>query len=186
MAAVSSEASGLAGRYAGALFDLAKEQEVLDQVQEDLAGVKGLLAESADFTRLIESPAISKDDQVKALTAVAEKAGLADLTKKFLGLLAAKRRAFALPGVIDAYDALLADEKGLVQAEVISAVELTEAQAEDVQKNISKSVGKTVTMTRRVDPSLLGGLVVRVGSRMIDASLKTKLHQLELAMKGAA
>ena len=186
MAAETSEASGLAGRYAGALFDLAKDQGTLDQVQTDLSGLKGLLAESAALTRLIESPAISRDDQVKALTAVAKQAGAADLTIKVLGLLADKRRAFALPGIIDAYAALLADEKGEVQAEVASALPLTEAQAKDVQDKISKSVGKTVTMTQRVDPSLLGGLVVRVGSRMIDASLKTKLHQLELAMKGAA
>ncbi|MEM7044938.1 MAG: F0F1 ATP synthase subunit delta [Pseudomonadota bacterium] len=184
--AASTEASGLAGRYAGALFDLAKDGKALDQVQADLSGLKGLLDESTDLRRLIESPAISKDDQVKALTAVAKKAGASELATKFLGLLAAKRRAFVLPDVIDAYGALLADEKGEVQAEVVSAMELTDAQAADVKAKISKSVGKTVTMTQRVDPSLLGGLVVRVGSRMIDASLKTKLHQLELAMKGAA
>jgi len=184
--AAQSRASGLAGRYAGALFDLAKEQKALDQVQVDLTGLKGLLNESADLTRLIESPAISKDDQVKALTAVSKKAGASALTTKFLGLIANKRRAFTLPAVIEAYGSLLAEEKGEAQAEVISAMALTEAQAKDVQEKISKSVGKTVTMTQRVDPSLMGGLVVRVGSRMIDASLKTKLHQLELAMKGAA
>lgn len=184
--AANSTASGLAGRYAGALFDLAKEGKALDQVQADLTGLNALLDESADLTRLIESPAISRDDQVKALTAVAKKAGASDLTTKFLGLLADKRRAFALPAMIEAYGSLLAEEKGEAQAEVVSAVALTKEQADDVQKKISKSVGKTVTMTQRVDPSLLGGLVVRVGSRMIDASLKTKLHQLELAMKGAA
>ena len=186
MAAASSGASGLAGRYAGALFDLAKDQKALDQVQEDLQGFRALLDESGDLSRLIRSPAISKDDQVKALTAVAKKAGASELTSKFLGLLADKRRAFALPAVVDAYASLLAEEKGEVQAEVVSAIALTDAQAEDVKAKISKSVGKTVTMTSSVDPSLMGGLVVRVGSRMIDASLKTKLHQLELAMKGAA
>ncbi|MEM9441702.1 MAG: F0F1 ATP synthase subunit delta [Pseudomonadota bacterium] len=182
----NSRASGLAGRYAGALFDLAKDQGSLDQIQVDLSSLKRLLAESADLTRLIESPAISRDDQVTALTAVAKTAGASDLTTKFLGLLADKRRAFVLPDVIDSYASLLSEEKGEEQAEVISAIALTEAQAKDVQNKISQSVGKTVTMTQRVDPSLLGGLVVRVGSRMIDASLKTKLHQLELAMKGAA
>lgn len=186
MAAASSGASGLAGRYAGALFDLANEQKALDQVHEDLQGFMALLHDSDDLSRLIESPAISKDDQVKALTAIAKKAGASDLTTKFMGLLADKRRAFVLPDVIDAYAVLLAEEKGLVQAEVVSAIELTQAQVDDVKDKISKSVGKTVTMTQRVDPSLMGGLVVRVGSRMIDASLKTKLHQLELAMKGAA
>lgn len=186
MAAASSGASGIAGRYAGALFDLANDQKALDQVQEDLQGFKALLDESSDLSRLIRSPAISKDDQGKALTAVAKEAGASELTIKFLGLLAEKRRAFALPAVIDAYAALLADEKGEVQAEVISAIALTDAQADDVKAKISKSVGKTVNMTSSVDPSLMGGLVVRVGSRMIDASLKTKLHQLELAMKGAA
>ena len=186
MAAASTVTSGIAGRYAGALFDLAKEQGALDQVQSDLSGLKGLLAESADLTRLIESPAIAKDDQVKALTAVSKKAGASDLTTRFLGLLADKRRAFALPDVIEAYEAMLSDEKGEVQAELTSAVELTDEQKDAVREKISQSVGKTVTMTSSVDPGLLGGLVVRVGSRMIDASLKTKLHQLELAMKGAA
>ena len=108
------------------MFDLAKDQKALDQVQEDLSGLKGCLAESADLTRLIESPAISRDDQVKALTAVAKKAGASELTTKFLGLLADKRRAFALPDVIDAYASLLSDEKGEEQAEVISAIALTE------------------------------------------------------------
>lgn len=186
MAAASASTSGLAGRYAGALFDLAKDQSVLDGVQADLSSFKGLLAESADLTRLIESPAISKEDQVKALTAVAEKAGALELTTKFLGLLASKRRAFALPQIIDAYAAMLSDEKGEVKADLVSAVELSKDQTDAVRDKISKSVGKTVTMTSSVDPGLLGGLVVRVGSRMIDASLKTKLHQLELAMKGAA
>ena len=186
MAATSSGASGLAGRYAGALFDLAKEHNLLDQVQADLSGLKGLLSESADLTRLIESPAISKDEQVGAITAVARKAGASELTIRFLGLLSEKRRAFALPQIIDAYGSLLSDEKGEVQADVISAIALSQEQADDMKQKISQSVGKTVDMTLRVDPSLLGGLVVRVGSRMIDASLKTKLHQLELAMKGAA
>ncbi len=186
MAAASTDASGLAGRYAGALFDLAKDQGALDQVQADLSSFKGMLAASADLTRLIESPAIARDDQVRALTSVARAAGASDLTIRFLGLLADKRRAFALPQIIDAFGAMLAEEKGEVVAELASAVELSEAQVDTVRKTISKSVGKTVTMTLTVDPSLLGGLVVRVGSRMIDASLKTKLHQLELAMKGAA
>ena len=138
------------------------------------------------YKKRLEDEEAIRYHAAKALTAIAKQAGAADLTTKFVGLLADKRRAFALPGIIDAYAALLADEKGEVQAEVASALPLTEAQAKDVQDKISKSVGKTVTMTQRVDPSLLGGLVVRVGSRMIDASLKTKLHQLELAMKGAA
>lgn len=184
--AASTDVSGLAGRYAGALFDLAKEQGALDQVQADLLSFKNMLAASADLTRLIKSPAISRDDQVRALTSVARAADISDLTTRFLGLLADKRRAFALPQIIDAFDAMLAEEKGEVVAELASAVELSEAQVDAVRKNISKSVGKTVTMTLTVDPGLLGGLVVRVGSRMIDASLKTKLHQLELAMKGAA
>jgi F-type H+-transporting ATPase subunit delta len=168
------------------LFDLAKDQKALDQVQSDLSAFKGLLLESADLARLIESPAISRDEQVKALTAVAKAAGASDLTTRFLGLLADKRRAFALPGVIDAFSGMLSEEKGEVAAELVSAIALSKEQTEAIQDKISKSVGKTVTMTSSVDPGLLGGLVVRVGSRMIDASLKTKLHQLELAMKGAA
>jgi F-type H+-transporting ATPase subunit delta len=184
--AASANASGLAGRYAGALFELARDRDALDQVAADLSGLKGLISESADFARLIASPVLTRDEQSRALTAIAGKANTHPLTQQFLGLIAQKRRAFVLPNIADAYQALLAAHKGEVTAEVTSAVELSPEQIEVIRTKIAAAERKDVTMATTVDPSLLGGLVVRVGSHMIDASLKTKLHQLELAMKGAA
>lgn len=186
MPASSVRGSGLAGRYAVALFELAQEQNCLDAVERDLHALRDLLAESADLERLIRSPALSRDEQARALAAVGKRAGFAPLTLQFLGLLAHKRRLFALPDVIEAYDAMLAEHRGEVGAEVVSAVPLTEEQLESVRKQLAAAVGQTVKLSTTVDPSLLGGLVVRVGSRMIDASIRTKLHQLELALKGAA
>jgi F-type H+-transporting ATPase subunit delta len=178
--------SGLAGRYAVALFDLAQEQDALDAVAGDLHRLRDLLAGSADLERLIRSPVVSRDEQARAITAIGERAGFAPLTLQFLGLLAHKRRLFALPDVIAAYDAMLAEYRGEVGAEVVSAVPLSPEQLESVERQLSAAVGQTVKLSTEVDPGLLGGLVVRVGSRMIDASIRTKLHQLELALKGAA
>ncbi|HLT01876.1 MAG TPA: F0F1 ATP synthase subunit delta [Geminicoccaceae bacterium] len=178
--------SGLAGRYAVALFELAQEQDALDEVARDLHALRDLLAESADLERLIRSPVLSRDEQARALAAVGERAGFAPLTLKFLGLLAHKRRLFALPDVIEAYDAMLAEHRGEVGAEVVSAIPLSDEQLASVREQLAAAVGQTVKLSTKVDPGLLGGLVVRVGSRMIDASIRTKLHQLELALKGAA
>lgn len=186
MPASSVHVSGLAGRYAVALFELAQEQDALDAVAGDLHALRDLLDESADLERLIRSPVLSRDEQARALAAIGERAGFASLTRQFLGLLAHKRRLFALPDVIVAYDAMLAEHRGEVGAEVASAVPLSEEQLESVKKQLAAAVGQTVKLSTTVDPSLLGGLVVRVGSRMIDASIRTKLHQLELALKGAA
>ena len=186
MPASSIHVSGLAGRYAVALFELAQEQESLDVVASDLHALRGMLAESADLERLIRSPVLSREEQARAITAVGERAGFAPLTLQFLGLLAHKRRLFALPDVIAAYDAMLAEHRGEVGAEVVSAVPLSPEQLESVERQLTAAVGQTVKLSTAVDPNLLGGLVVRVGSRMIDASIRTKLHQLELALKGAA
>ena len=125
-------------------------------------------------------------EQARALAALGERAGFAPLTRQFLGLLAHKRRLFALPEVIAAYDAMLAEHRGEVGAEVVSAVPLAPEQLQSVQRQLAGAVGKEVKLATAVDPSLLGGLIVRVGSRMIDASIRTKLRQLELALKGAA
>jgi F-type H+-transporting ATPase subunit delta len=176
----------LAGRYAVALFELAQEQDALDAVAGDLHTLRDLLEGSADLERLIRSPVLSRDEQARAITAVGERAGFAPLTLQFLGLLAHKRRLFALPDVIAAYDAMLSEHRGEVGAEVLSAVPLSAEQLESVKRQLSAAVGQTVKLATTVDPSLLGGLIVRVGSRMIDASIRTKLHQLELALKGAA
>jgi F-type H+-transporting ATPase subunit delta len=184
--ASSVHASGLAGRYAVALFELAEEQSALDVVAGDLHSLREMLAESADLARLIRSPVLSREEQARALNALGARAGFAPLTQQFLGLLAHKRRLFALPQVIEAYDAMLAEHRGEVGAEAVSAVPLSPEQLESVQRQLAAAVGQTVKLSTAVDPSLLGGLIVRVGSRMIDASIRTKLHQLELALKGAA
>jgi F-type H+-transporting ATPase subunit delta len=178
--------SGLAGRYAAALFDLAKDRDALDAIAGDLRGLQGMIAESADLRRLIQSPVLSRDEQGRALAALGAKAGFEPLTRQFLGVLAHQRRLFALPEVVEAYDAMLAEHKGEIGAEVVSAVPLSEAQLASVQQHLSAAVGQAVKLSTAVDPNLLGGLVVRVGSRMIDASIRTKLHQLELALRGAA
>jgi F-type H+-transporting ATPase subunit delta len=176
----------LAGRYAVALFELARDQDALDEVAGDLTGFRSLLQESADLRRLIESPVLSREDQGRAISALGERAGFAGLTQQFLGLLAQKRRLFALPAIIEAYLAMLGQHKGEVSAELVSAVALTDEQLAAVKEQLSKAVGQSVTLATAVDPHLLGGLVVRVGSRMIDASLRTKLQRLETVMKGAA
>lgn len=176
----------MAGRYALALFELAQDGDSLDAVANDLAGFKGMLAESADLRRLIRSPIASREDQGKALAAIGERAGFAKLTNQFLGLVAEHRRLFVMPEVIETYGALLAEHKGEVGAELVSAVPLSDDQMELLKKQLSGSMGQQISLTARVDPGLLGGVVVRVGSRMLDASLRTKLRRLELAMKGAA
>jgi F-type H+-transporting ATPase subunit delta len=184
--ASSAIASGVAGRYALALFELARDSDALDAVAADLASFESMLAESADLRRLIRSPVVSRGDQGKALAALGERAGFGALTAKFFGVIAEHRRLFALPGVIAAFRAMFAEHKGEVGAELVSAVPLQAPQVATLEKQLSAAVGKQVMLAARVDPGLLGGLVVRVGSRMLDASLRTKLRQLELAMKGAA
>jgi F-type H+-transporting ATPase subunit delta len=184
--ASSVHASGLAGRYAAALFELAQDQSVLDAVAADLHGLRDMVEGSTDLERLIRSPVLSRDEQARAVAALGERAGFGELTKRFLGVLAQKRRLFALPEIVEAYDAMLAEHKGEVGAEVVSAVPLSAEQLESVRRHLGAAVGQTVKLSTAVDPNLLGGLVVRLGSRMIDASIRTKLHQLELALKGAA
>lgn len=169
-----------------ALFELAEEGGALDEVAGDLDGLAGLLDESSDLRRLIRSPVLGRDEQGRAIATIGERAGFQELTRNFLGFLANKRRLFALHDIIDAYRAMLAEHRGEVGAELISAVPLGDAQLERIRAQLGTSVGQTVNLTTAVDPELLGGLVIRVGSRMVDASLRSKLHQLELAMKGAA
>jgi F-type H+-transporting ATPase subunit delta len=184
---VASEAtgvSGLAERYAAALFDLADERKELDAVAADLQTLRGALRESADLRRLIRSPVLSRGDQGRALGAVAAEARLQPTTSNFLGLLAQNRRLFALPEMIEGFLRRLAERRGEVTAQVVAAQPLTPQQSEAVNEQLRRAVGRRVAVDIRVDPSLLGGLVVKVGSRMVDASLKSKLHRLQLAMKG--
>ena len=184
---MASEATGggqLAERYALALFELADEAKALDETAGDLRALKALISESADLRRLIRSPVIARAEQGKAVAALAQRAELQPLTRNFLGLLARNRRLFALPAMIDRFLANLAARRGEVTAEVVAAQELTPAQRDSLGDQLRKAVGQKVAVELSVDPSLLGGLVVRLGSRMVDASLKSKLRRLEMTMKG--
>ena len=187
MSQVSSNvigATGLSGRYATALFELADEEKALDDVASDLASVGVMIEESDDLQRLIRSPIISRDDQLDAMDAVLEAARVGRLTRNFIGVVTRNRRLFGLPGMIKDYQALLAAARGEATAEVTSAQPLSDAQMSAVENSIKKAMGTKVAIDAKVDESLLGGLVVKVGSRMVDTSLKTKLSQLRLAMKG--
>ena len=177
-------ATGLAGRYATALFELADEEKQLDQVAEDLGTVGAMLDESDDLNRLIRSPVISKEDQQNAMQALLEEAGVSQLSRNFIGVVIDNRRLFSLPGMIKGYLALLASARGEATAEVVSAKPLTDAQQQAITDSLRQAVGTKVAIDASVDETLLGGLIVKVGSRMVDTSLKTKLAQLRLAMKG--
>ena len=183
MAGDESSVSGVAGRYATALFDLAKDQGAVDAVANDLTAIEGLTAESADLTRLVRSPVFSAADQSRAFTAVLEKAGISALTQNFIKVIAHNRRLFALPDMIRDFRTLYARLKGEVTAEVTSAQPLTDAQRGDLLDSLRASLGKNILLTSMVDPSILGGLIVKAGSRMIDSSIKSKLNNLKFAMK---
>ena len=178
--------AGVAGRYASALFDLAREQNAVSEVEQDLVKFQQLYDLSPDFQRLIRSPVIAADDQARALQSVLDKAGVGGLAKNFFALVAKNRRLFAAPDMVRAFLALAAKARGEVTAEVASAHPLTDAQAEALKAALKASVGKDVKLAAKVDPSLIGGLVVKLGSRMVDSSLKTKLANLSLSLKGGA
>ena len=176
--------TGLAGRYANAVFELAREQGVVDGVDGDLQAIKAMMAASAELRRLVKSPVFGHEEQVRALRPVLEKMGVQPLTEKFLLTLAAKRRLFALENVIAAYERLVARVKGEIQAEVTSAHPLNDAQTAELKAMLKAKLGRDPRLNAKVDPTLLGGLVVKVGSRMIDSSLRTKLAGLKAAMRG--
>ncbi|MEQ8746111.1 F0F1 ATP synthase subunit delta [Pyruvatibacter sp.] len=185
MAGGNANISGVAGRYASALFDLARDAGSIDVVAGDLAGVATMMNDSADLRDLIKSPLYDRDDQTKAMAALLERAGANDLTKKFVGLVVANRRLFALDGIIGAYKALVAQHRGEVSAEVTSAHPLTDAQVQKLTETLKAATGSEVTLSTKVDNGLLGGLVVKLGSRMVDTSLRSKLNRMKLAMKEA-
>ena len=184
---MSSNAKGLAGRYAGALYVLTVEAKSTDAVSADLAAVKSLIAENDDMAMLVSSPAYSRTEQSRAIQAVLTAAKANPLTIKFVGAIAENGRLFALPQIIQAFIDEVARRNGQVSAEVVSAVALDEARQKSVKETVSQIAGsENISLSLRVDPSLIGGLVVRIGSRLIDTSLKTKLNRLEAAMKGVA
>lgn len=180
-----SKVSNVGERYAQALFDLANDERQVGAVEADLKSLKAALADSRDLRILLASPRFSADDKGKGLAAIAAKAKLKDTTRKFLGLLAANGRANALGEVITGFERLSAAARGAVSAEVVTAVPLTSAQAKGVAQALRQALGKDPEITTRVDPALLGGIKVRVGSRLFDASLKSKLDSLKFALKRA-
>jgi F-type H+-transporting ATPase subunit delta len=177
--------SGLAGRYATALFELASESKALDAVGSDLTRLSALIDGSKDLARLVRSPVFSREDQGKAIGAVLDRLGVDQLTKNFIGLLAQKRRLFALPGIVRDFETLLANQRGQMSAEVVSAQPLKAEQRTALAGTLKDALKREVRIAERVDPTLLGGLIVKVGSRQIDSTLKSKLVRLERAMKGA-
>ena len=176
--------SGISGRYAIALFELAVDGKALPTVEADLASLRAMIADSDDLNALVTSPIYSSEQQLAGINAVANAAKLSPLTVKFLGVLATNRRLSSLSGVIRAFEQLVADHRGEVSATVVSAKALTKAQEASLAKNLKAAIGSDVTIDAAVDEDLIGGLKVQVGSQMIDSSLKTKLDNLAISMKG--
>lgn len=172
-------------RYAQALFELADEAGALSAVEADMKALKAMIAESTDLRRLISSPAFSTEDKTKALTAIGAEAQLHDLSRNFLGLIAANGRAAALSEVVAQFERLAADRRGAMAAEITTAVKLSVAQQKAVAAAIRQAFGKDPELSTRIDPSILGGIKVRVGSKLFDASLKSRLDQLKFALKRA-
>ena len=174
----------MAGRYANAVFELAQDQKAVDAVSADLGSLRRALESSPDLARLVRSPVFSAEDQAKALKAILEKMGAHPLTSKFVLLLAHKRRLFALIQVIAAYEHLLAKSRGETEAEITAARHLNDDEIAELKAVLKTGLGKEPRLHSRIDPTLLGGLIVKIGSRMIDSSLRTKLDSLRAAMKG--
>lgn len=177
--------SGVAGRYALALFELARDENALDTVTAGLDTFEALLRESPDLQRLVRSPVYSAEDQVRAIGAVLDRAGISGLTANFIRLVATRRRLFALPGMITAYRALVARSRGVVSAEVRLAEEPSPRVMDEIKAALRAMTSSEVDLRVKIDPALIGGLVVQVGSRMIDASLRTKLNSIRIAMREA-
>lgn len=177
--------TGLAARYALALFDLADERKALDQVAEDLTKVESAIAGSAALQRLVRNPVLSRAEQGKAMAALLKQMDAGELTQDFVGLVAANRRLFALRSMIQAFLGELSRRRGEVTAEVTSARKLDAGQTGAIEDALKKVVGRKVALSIDVDPGLIGGLVVKVGSRMIDSSVRTQLQKMRIAMKGA-
>jgi F-type H+-transporting ATPase subunit delta len=175
--------SGMAGRYATALYELALEANALDAVKADLDAFDALIAQSADLARLVRSPVFSSDQQGRALAAVLDLAGLRGLSAQFLLAVAANRRLFAVRDIIKAYRALVARHRGEVAAQVTLAQPPSERHLAAIKEALNAVTGKDVQINVNIDPALIGGLVVKLGSRMVDSSLRTKLNMMKHAMK---
>lgn len=184
MTSATQGSTGLAERYATALYDLAETDKTLDAVAKELQTIQDLIQGSADMQRLIRSPVLSRGDQSRAMDAILERLQASALTRRFVGLVAHNRRLFALPSIISAFIQRLADQRGETTADVTSAKPLSAGQLAAIAAALKAAIGRDAVLSARVDPGLLGGLVVKVGSRMVDSSLRTKLLRLSFAIKG--
>ena len=185
MAAEDASVSGVSGRYATALFELARDEKSIDAVKGDLDRFDAMLADSTDLKRLVRSPVFSADSQSRALAAVLTKAEISGISANFLRVLTANRRLFAVSDVIRAFRALVARFKGEATADVTVAERLSDKNLDALKTALKSVTGKDVTLNVKVDPSIIGGLVVKLGSRMVDSSLRTKLNSIKHAMKEA-
>jgi F-type H+-transporting ATPase subunit delta len=177
--------AGMAGRYATALFDLAREANAIDAVKADLDRFDALIAASADFARLVRSPVFSADEQLQALSAVLDRVGISGLPSQFLKLVTTNRRLFAVRDMVRAYRELVAQYKGEATAEVTVAEEIKDDHAAALRDALKAASGKDISLNVKIDPAIIGGLVVKLGSRMVDSSLRTKLNAIRHAMKEA-
>ena len=172
----------MTARYASALFDLAREQNAVDAVGRDLDGFEALVRESPELVRLLRNPVFTADEQTRAIDAILTRAGIAGLTGNFIRLVASKRRLFALQDMIRAYRDLVSDAKGIVRAQVTLAEPASERIMSEITAALREVAKAEVAVSVKIDPSLIGGLTVKMGSRMVDASVRTKLNSIRLAM----
>lgn len=186
MAVSASDLGEVAQRYVAALFDLADEGRAVDQVAGEMAALDQMLIDSEDLTRLIRSVRFDREQQAKAIVEVAAAAGFSDITRKFLGVVASNRRLMAVPMMVKGFLAEVARRRGEETADVTSAVALSDEQVNQLRETLAKSTGQKISLNVTVDPDILGGLVVKLGSRLIDSSVRTKLQRLQIAMRGVA
>jgi F-type H+-transporting ATPase subunit delta len=183
ISATGSIVSGLAGRYASALFELAEDAGQVDAVGRGLKAFDAMIEGSEDLARLVRNPVFTADQQLAAVSTLMDKAGIGGLAGNFIRLLATKRRLFAFRDMVRAYQAIADAKAGVVRAEVTVAETLSDKNRKSVQDALRAVTGKSVEIAERVDPSIIGGLIVKLGSRMVDSSLRTKLNSLKIAMK---
>ena len=184
--ASTAPVSEIAIRYARALFDLADEQDLLDDIASDLAQLMAMVEQSSDLQRLLRSPILGRDEQGQAMAGILEAMEANELTRRFVGLIARNRRLFVLTDMIRGYLDELARRRGEITAEVTAPKELSESQTTALRDALQRKLGGTVTIDASIDPSMIGGLIVKVGSQMIDTSLRTQLNKMQLAMRGTS
>ena len=185
MAKEETIVSGMAGRYADALYQLARDSKATEKVAADLKTFGDLVAENPDMQRLVRSPVFTAEEQSRAVTALLDKAGIGGLANKFLRLVAENRRLFAINDIVRGYKAMVAKHKGEVTALVTAAEPLSDARLAEIKSSLKSVTGKDVQVDVHIDPAIIGGLIVKLGSRMVDSSLRTKLNAIKFAMKEA-